>query len=83
MAEKHVGSASKGKLDTVILWAVSGVQAPLVICGDGLWSAVVDLLVKDDQVVHKVYSAGVFDLLWSHRWQRTVSFHSLILVTDR
>ena len=66
MAEKHVSSASKCKLDTVILWTTSGVHALLVICGDGLWFAVVDLLIKDDQVVHKVYSAGVFDLLWSH-----------------
>lgn len=42
MAEKHVVSASKGKLDIVILWTAPGVQAPLVICGDGLWFAVVD-----------------------------------------
>lgn len=42
MAEKHVVSASKGKLDTAILWTAPGVHAPLVICGDGLWFAVVD-----------------------------------------
>ena len=66
MAEKYVNSGSKGKLDIVILWAMSGVQAPLVVCGGGLWPAVMYLLIKGDQVVHKVYSTDVFDLLWSH-----------------
>lgn len=51
---------------TVILWTTNGVHALLAICGDGLWFDVVDLLMKDDSVVHNVYFVGVFDLLWSH-----------------
>lgn len=62
MAEKHVRGTSKGKLETVI-WTASEIHAPLVTCGEGLWSGVVAVLRKDGQVVHKVYSAGVFDLL--------------------
>lgn len=49
MAEKCVSSASKCKLDGVVLWKASGVHAILVVCGDGLWfafGAVVGLLVK-------------------------------------
>lgn len=51
----------------MILWTIFGFHNTLlVICGDGLWFAVMDLLMKDDQEVHKVYSAGVFDLFWSN-----------------
>jgi len=49
MTEKCASSASKRKLDGVVLWKASGVRALLVVCGDGLrfaFGAIMGLLVK-------------------------------------